>query len=390
LTAERARVGDVLRLDRELVEPDPIVEYVTIGVRSFGKGIFHYEPRLGDQLGSLRFFRTEPDRLVLSNIKGWEGAIAVSGEGDAGCLASNRFLSYVPVDGLIDVGWACWYFLSDRGLELIQQASPGSADRNRTLAIDRFESLEIPLPPIEEQRRVADRLDRLQTAATELARRSERGSQLMGALAVSASSRPDLDEREKTRAGWRRLPLADLMALHNDEVQVEGAVEYSIAGVYSFGRGMFARTALDGSQTSYKVLHRLHAGQLVMSRLKAWEGALAVVPTGLDGWFLSPEFPTFDIDTRHADTGFIGAVINSERFWTRLKGASQGIGARRERVNASRLLEQEIDLPPLDDQMAIGGMIDHLEEARMRRERARDRIGALVPAALNRAFAGLN
>lgn len=58
MTVQRVRVGDVLRLDRVPVEPDPAGEYVAIGVRSFGKGIFHYEPKLGGQLGSLRLSRT--------------------------------------------------------------------------------------------------------------------------------------------------------------------------------------------------------------------------------------------------------------------------------------------------------------------------------------------
>src|SRR5205823_6346362 len=161
--------------------------YVPIGIRSFGKGIFHYEPRLSGELGSLRFFWVKPNRLVLSNIKGWEGAIAVSSESDAGCIASNRFLSYVPTEDRIDVRWARWYFLSEPGIELIRRASPGSADRNRTLAIDRFEALEIPLPPIDQQSSIAERLDRLQTAASELIDRSIRASALIELLAVSAS-----------------------------------------------------------------------------------------------------------------------------------------------------------------------------------------------------------
>lgn len=155
------RVGDVLRLDRIPIQPDPNVEYVSIGVRSFGKGIFHYERKLGNELGRLRFFEVQPDHLIVSNIKGWEGAIAVSSPADASCIASSRFLSYKPIDNRIDVRWARWYFLSEPGIEMIRRASPGSADRNRTLAIDRFEALMIPLPPIGEQKLAADRLDNL-------------------------------------------------------------------------------------------------------------------------------------------------------------------------------------------------------------------------------------
>jgi len=160
------RVGEVLRLERISVDPVSSIEYTSIGVRGFGKGIFHYEPKPGDQLGSLRFFELRPDRLVISNIKGWEGAIAVSSKADDGCIASNRFLTYIPIDDQIDVRSARWYFLSERGIEKIQRASPGSADRNRTLAIDRFEALEIPLPSLDDQRRVATRLDNLSATVT--------------------------------------------------------------------------------------------------------------------------------------------------------------------------------------------------------------------------------
>lgn len=93
MKVERVRVGDVLRLDRRPVVPDSATEYTSIGVRSFGKGIFHYDRALGSDLGMLRFFIVQPGCLVLSNIKGWEGAIAVSAEADSGCLASSRFLT---------------------------------------------------------------------------------------------------------------------------------------------------------------------------------------------------------------------------------------------------------------------------------------------------------
>lgn len=155
------RVGDVLRLDRRPVAIDLFAEYEPIGIRSFGKGIFHYPPTLGSDLSKLRYFEVHPDTLVVSNIKEWEGAIAVASDAETGCIASNRFLSYVPIDHQIDVRYAAYFFLSERGLPLVQRASPGSADRNRTLAIERFESLEIPLPEPDEQRRTVKRLEAL-------------------------------------------------------------------------------------------------------------------------------------------------------------------------------------------------------------------------------------
>ncbi|HMS12631.1 MAG TPA: hypothetical protein PKD80_05980 [Microthrixaceae bacterium] len=159
MTVGRVRVGDVLALQRREVAVEPDEFYTLIGVYSFGKGIFHRDPKPGSELGGYRFFSVVPGDLVLSNIQAWEGAIAYATESDRGAIGTHRFLSYVPRDGRIDTNWARWFFLSEPGMDLIRMAAPGTTIRNRTLAIERFEALEIPLPPIDEQRRQAFRLD---------------------------------------------------------------------------------------------------------------------------------------------------------------------------------------------------------------------------------------
>jgi type I restriction enzyme S subunit len=123
---------------------DQTREYQEIGVRSFGRGIFHKEPVAGTDLGNKRVFQIEPGDLVISNVFAWEGAIAVASGAEAGRIGSHRFMTFVAIDDRIETSWAAWFFRSEPGLELIGRASPGSAGRNRTLAIDRFESLEIP------------------------------------------------------------------------------------------------------------------------------------------------------------------------------------------------------------------------------------------------------
>lgn len=174
MTAEHVHVGDVLRLERRSVQVDPYDEYVEVGIRSFGRGIFHKEPVEGASLGSKRVFRIEPDDLVISNVFAWEGAIAIASGDEAGTIGSHRFMTFVPADDRIDVRWASWFFRSEPGLELIRKASPGSAGRNRTLAIDRFKALEIPIPPVDEQRRVAARLDQVDHSAAITAARLDR------------------------------------------------------------------------------------------------------------------------------------------------------------------------------------------------------------------------
>jgi type I restriction enzyme S subunit len=129
-------------------------------VKSFGRGIIHYPPTLGSDVSKLSYFTLPGDALLLSNIKAWEGAISVTTETVArDYVASNRFLSYMPRDQRVNSSYLRHYFLSRRGLAQVSAASPGGADRNRTLGRKRFETLEIPLPPRAEQDRVARILD---------------------------------------------------------------------------------------------------------------------------------------------------------------------------------------------------------------------------------------
>ncbi|APH00490.1 hypothetical protein ASJ30_02230 [Janibacter indicus] len=159
MNIEWVRVGDVLELQRRLVEPELDRDYVEIGVRSFGRGLFLKEPISGAEIGSKRVFAIEPNDLVVSNIFAWEGAVAVAGDEVAGTVGSHRFMTWTTTQDHVHVPFVAHFFASEAGLELLRAASPGSAGRNRTLSIKNLQDIKIPLPPIDEQRRIAAHLD---------------------------------------------------------------------------------------------------------------------------------------------------------------------------------------------------------------------------------------
>lgn len=155
------RAGDLLRLERSPLNVQPLEQYSYIGVRSFGKGVIRYPSTFGSKLSKLRYFTFPINALVLSNIKAWEGAVAVTSDAERGFIASNRFLFYIPrCSNSVDPRFVAYYLLSSSGLVQLGRASPGSADRNRTLSMTGFEKLPIPVPPINTQRKIVDQLDR--------------------------------------------------------------------------------------------------------------------------------------------------------------------------------------------------------------------------------------
>lgn len=167
--------GEVLRLERDPVDVDPLRDYRYIGMRSFGNGLIHYPATPGSRLSKLRYFSFPAGAVVLSNIKAWEGAVAVTSQAEQEYIASNRFLFYVPRrDNEMDSRFVVYYLLSVAGLFELGRASPGSADRNRTLSITSFERISIPVPPLKAQSEIADMLDRIRVDLEQLVSRRKR------------------------------------------------------------------------------------------------------------------------------------------------------------------------------------------------------------------------
>lgn len=383
---ERARVGDVLRLERRQVEVDVSAEYEEIGVRSFGRGIFHKEPIDGAALGNKRVFRIEPGDLVLSNVFAWEGAIAVASGAEAGKIGSHRFMTFVARNGQIDACWAAWYFRSEPGLEQIRKASPGSAGRNKTLAVKRFEDLVIPLPPIDEQRRVAARLDQARDTADRVGELAERSDALSGAFAAACASAPHLSTDAKVERGWSRAQLGEILTRSDEQVTVDVNGTYPNVGIYSFGRGLFEKPPIGGDVTSARTLFRVRAGQVIYSRLFAFEGAYTAVPDTFDGYFVSNEFPSFNVDPERLEAAWLASYLRSPERWGDLAATSIGLGVRRQRVPVESVLAYELLLPPIDEQRAMLRSIDRVEAIRTLRTESAKRVAATVPSLLTQHF----
>lgn len=146
---------------RPMVEVAPLVRreqsidldgsYPELGIRSFGKGTFHKPPLTGSEVGTKRLYRIEPGDLLFSNVFAWEGAIAIAQPTDGGRFGSHRFITCRAAPALTTPEFLRYYFLTDKGMLKIGEASPGGAGRNRTLGLEKLMAIEVPVPTLEAQ-----------------------------------------------------------------------------------------------------------------------------------------------------------------------------------------------------------------------------------------------
>ena len=182
------------------VDVHPEQLYQEIGIRSWGRGIFHKDPVTGANLGDKRVFKLRSGELVLNIVFAWEGAVAITSESEKDMIASHRFPTFQHTRNLVDLDYLLMFLQSEHGRGLMGLNSPGAAGRNRTIRMDSFLEEEVPLPLLEEQREIvanfrsSERL--LQSLSGKVREAMERLKELRTAL-ISAAVTGQIDMREE-------------------------------------------------------------------------------------------------------------------------------------------------------------------------------------------------
>ncbi len=151
-------------LDMELVAPiyrRPVkIElnetYRELGTRSFFKGVFEKESFKGSDLTWEKPHLMKAGDFVFSNIKAWEGSVALISEKHDGWVASHRYITCLPNYEIIKPEFLLYFFSTPDGMDILGNVSPGSADRNRTLNTKKLMQAKVPVPDLALQAEFVD------------------------------------------------------------------------------------------------------------------------------------------------------------------------------------------------------------------------------------------
>lgn len=376
----RVPLADIAPIVRRAVDIQHDQAYPELGIRSFGKGTFHKPPLAGADAGTKRLFGIEPGDLVFSNVFAWEGAIAVASPQDGGRFGSHRFITCVVDSSRASAAFLKFYLTtSDEGQEQIRRASPGGAGRNRTLGVEKLGQVQVPLPPLEEQQAIVARIDALAEKTRQLeahldAVEHDAESLLRAYIFHSPAEMPV------------KRPMAELVAMRQPDVRVDRLAQYQFAGVYSFGRGVFASVNKAGSEFAYERLSTVRSGDFTYPKLMAWEGALGVVPPECDGMVVSPEFPVFTINTEVMLPEVMDIYFRTPEVWPELAEISGGTNMRRRRLQPSAFLGYQMTVPSMASQLKLREIFRHTKELKAKHATIRAANAALLPATLERVF----
>ena len=173
---EQCKLADVLSSYTDPVEV-PHTGYERLGIRSHAKGTFHSYVQAGHELQTAQMHKVAADKFIVNITFGWEHAVAVTDENDAGKLVSHRFPQFSLSDEL-DPKFLKFIILDENFRHHLWLASPGGAGRNRVLNLTEMLQYEIRIPSVTEQRQIAGVLIRLDNLIALHQRKYEKLKQL--------------------------------------------------------------------------------------------------------------------------------------------------------------------------------------------------------------------
>jgi type I restriction enzyme S subunit len=267
------------------------------------------------------------------------------------------------------------HLLMARKDELLVPLMLGTA--NVSLKQRDIAGVEIPLPPLSQQQRIVARIEELVASIEEA--RGLRRQAVEEVSAFVSSLHMHLSQPEP-------IELSEILRLDEQKQTVQIGQAYPQVGVKGFGQGLFAKAAVQGSQTSYKAFNLLYEGALVLSQVKGWEGAVAVCSTALAGRYVSPEYRTFRCVPGKALPEYMAILVANPWFWGRLKNLTRGVGARRERTRPEQFLSMSIPMPDLEHQRQALSLLEELERIRPMQAEIVVELDALLPSILDKAF----
>lgn len=358
------------------VKPDE--NYKQITARLWGKGLTLRGEVPGSAIAAARQYCAKAGQFLISRIDARHGAFGIVPEELDGALVSNDFPCFNIDASTVLPHFFEWYSRTPEFIDLCRRASEGSTNRVR-MKEAKFLKMTVPLPSLDEQRRIVARLDRVAELVTTA--KSLREDIMKNATKLLERMHFEFSSEEER-------PLGDFIFLSEDRIPVIPDQLYPQVGIRGFAGGLFFKEATAGSDTSYRTFNQLDPDMLVVSQPKGWEGAVAVTTEQHAGWFASPEYRTFRCRPDMLSPSYLRQFIGTEWFQDQLTKLTRGQGARRERLRPDMLAEMTVRMPSLFQQQRALVVHEKVQGLRLRAEPLSTEVDGLLPALLHETFNG--
>ncbi|MBS0497234.1 MAG: restriction endonuclease subunit S [Proteobacteria bacterium] len=144
----------LIPIARKVSKPEN--QYLAIGIRSHFKGTFQKHDFEPEKIVMEDLYEVKPSDLIVNITFAWEGAVAIAKDEDAGGLVSHRFPTFEFNEKYVKSNFFRFAYPTNHFKYLLGLCSPGGAGRNRVLNKKDFLKIELQIPCVAEQTKIAN------------------------------------------------------------------------------------------------------------------------------------------------------------------------------------------------------------------------------------------
>lgn len=191
--------------------------------------------------------------------------------------------------------------------------------------------------------------------------------------------------------GWAESSIAKVVTpVNRFEEPIPGKI-YRQVGVRLWGQGAYERESIDGINTKYRSFNRTDVGDIIVNKIWARNGSVSVIFDGLEGCYVSGEFPLFKPKPKKLEEKWFYWITKTRWFWHRCDLQSRGTSGKN-RIRPEKFLAIKIPLPPLSEQQRIVAKIEQLsakiEERRKLQKEVEEESNAMLRSAFKKLLKG--
>ncbi|MCC6145982.1 MAG: restriction endonuclease subunit S [Anaerolineaceae bacterium] len=319
-----------------------------------------------------------PGDLVLSGINAMKGAIAIyQPEMSQRAAATIHYAAYEVNKEKADIRYLWWLLRSQYFQEILSQQVPQGIKTE--LKAKRLLPVVIPLPSLKDQQWIVGKIVEILGRAKEILILQEQ---------IEVSSQDLILNLHMQNSNDNKILLGDILELHEERIPISVGIPYPQVGIKAFGQGMFPREPVMGGETTYKHFNYVFEGAIVLSQVKGWEGALAVCPSQLVGYYASPEYRTFRCKPDYAIPEYLAFLFATPWFFNQLSIFAKGIGGRRNRIHPEQFLSLSVPMPNITMQDKILKVFNKLNIVKFIHAESSPIFDAFIPSIQDKAFRG--
>ena len=155
-------LGEVVTPVSRPVPVVPTEMYSILGMHWYAEGLYIKDRKMGAQIQADTLYEVREGDFVYNRLFAWKGSFGVAHAEVDRCFVSNEFPCFQADRTRVNPDFLRYYFSQAGVWGFVESQSSGSTPTSRLrLKEPQFLALQIPLPPLDEQRRIVARIEAL-------------------------------------------------------------------------------------------------------------------------------------------------------------------------------------------------------------------------------------